>query len=146
MAEGIDSDLNNLVTLMNATKIFPDNLFLEEIVRVARKELSWEVDYIRWVRYRNVDYSCIYLLVWSDKKYFRSKWTISFTKREAAAYRYFRNILKEDPVFFVPKVFDEVSSNRVLTTEMVDGVSLEHVWKYWITDNTKIEGEEGPNH
>jgi len=92
VAEGIDSDLNNLVTLMNATKIFPDNLFLEEIVRVARKELSWEVDYIR----------------------------------EAAAYRYFRNILKEDPVFFVPKVFDEVSSNRVLTTEMVDGVSLEH--------------------
>ena len=48
MAEGIDSDLNNLVTLMNATKIFPDNLFLEEIVRVARKELAWEVDYFRY--------------------------------------------------------------------------------------------------
>ena len=47
VAEGIDSDLNNLVTLMNATKIFPDNLFLDEIVRVARKELSWEVDYYR---------------------------------------------------------------------------------------------------
>ena len=47
VAEGIDSDLNNLVTLMNATKMFPDSLFLEEIVRVARKELSWEVDYIR---------------------------------------------------------------------------------------------------
>ena len=48
VAEGIDSDLNNLVTLMNATKIFPDNLFLEEIVRVARKELAWEVDYFRY--------------------------------------------------------------------------------------------------
>ena len=48
MAEGIDSDLNNLVTLMNATKIFPDSMFLEEIVRVARKELAWEVDYFRY--------------------------------------------------------------------------------------------------
>jgi len=91
VAEGIDSDLNNLVTLMNATKIFPDNLFLEEIVRVARKELSWEVDYYR----------------------------------EAAAYKYFGNILKDDPIFFVPRVFDEVSGKRILTTEMVDGVSLE---------------------
>ena len=51
MAEGIDSDLNNLVTLMNATKMFPDSLFLDEIVRVARKELSWEVDYIRSFKY-----------------------------------------------------------------------------------------------
>jgi len=91
VAEGIDSDLNNLVTLMNATKIFPDNLFLEEIVRVARKELAWEVDYFR----------------------------------EAAAYKYFGEIMGDDPIFFVPKVYDEVSGARILTTEMVDGVSLE---------------------
>ena len=49
VAEGIDSDLNNLVTLMNATKLFPDSLFLDEIVRVARKELAWEVDYFRYL-------------------------------------------------------------------------------------------------
>jgi len=107
VAEGIDSDLNNLVTLMNATKIFPDNLFLDEIVRVARKELSWEVDYYR----------------------------------EAAAYKYFGNILKDDPIFFVPRVFDDVSGKRVLTTEMVDGVSLEQACDLESQEKRNIIGD-----
>ena len=47
VAEGIDSDINNLVSILNATRLVPDALFLDELVRVARKELAWEVDYVR---------------------------------------------------------------------------------------------------
>ena len=47
VADGIDSDINNLVSILNATGLVPDGLFLDDLVRVARKELAWEVDYIR---------------------------------------------------------------------------------------------------
>ena len=52
---------------------------------------------------------------------------VSHVPREAAAYKYFGEIMGDDPIFFVPKVYDEVSGARILTTEMVDGVSLEQV-------------------
>lgn len=107
VAEGIDSDLNNLVTLMNATKIFPDTLFLPEIVRVARKELAWEVDYVR----------------------------------EAAAYRYFSDLLVDDPFFFVPKAFEEVSGKKVITTEFVDGIPLDQVCELECQDTRNKVGE-----
>ncbi|GBP54773.1 Atypical kinase COQ8A, mitochondrial [Eumeta japonica] len=42
VAKGINSDIDNLVW-----NIFPKGLFIDNIVEVAKKELSWEVDYIR---------------------------------------------------------------------------------------------------
>ncbi len=36
-----------------------------------------------------------------------------------------RNLLKGDPVFVVPEVFDELSSRRVITMELVHGVPLD---------------------
>lgn len=47
VADGIDSDINNLVSILNMTRLVPDALFMDELVRVARKELAWEVDYVR---------------------------------------------------------------------------------------------------
>ncbi|CAH1388843.1 unnamed protein product [Nezara viridula] len=47
VAEGIDSDIENLVGVMNLWNVFPEGLFLEKIIEVAKKELAWEVDYVR---------------------------------------------------------------------------------------------------
>lgn len=36
-----------------------------------------------------------------------------------------RELLKDDPFFFVPEVIDELSSKLVLTTELVPGFPLD---------------------
>ncbi|WKY00066.1 hypothetical protein Q1695_014721 [Nippostrongylus brasiliensis] len=47
---GIDSDINNLVSVLSIGGIFPKGLFLENFVEVARKELAEECDYMREAR------------------------------------------------------------------------------------------------
>ncbi|XP_013189138.1 atypical kinase COQ8B, mitochondrial isoform X1 [Amyelois transitella] len=47
VAKGINSDIDNLVGVMKVWNIFPKGMFIENIVEVAKKELSWEVDYLR---------------------------------------------------------------------------------------------------
>uniref|UniRef100_A0A0V0G8Q0 Putative aarf domain-containing protein kinase 4 n=1 Tax=Triatoma dimidiata TaxID=72491 RepID=A0A0V0G8Q0_TRIDM len=47
VAKGIDSDIENLVAVLNLWNIFPEGMFIDKLVEVAKKELSWEVDYIR---------------------------------------------------------------------------------------------------
>ncbi|VDM55197.1 unnamed protein product [Angiostrongylus costaricensis] len=47
---GIDSDINNLVSILSVGGIFPKGLFLEKFVEVARKELAEECDYMREAR------------------------------------------------------------------------------------------------
>uniref|UniRef100_A0A069DW72 ABC1 atypical kinase-like domain-containing protein n=1 Tax=Panstrongylus megistus TaxID=65343 RepID=A0A069DW72_9HEMI len=47
VAKGIDSDIENLVAVLNLWNVFPEGMFIDKIVEVAKKELSWEVDYIR---------------------------------------------------------------------------------------------------
>ncbi|XP_046383154.1 atypical kinase COQ8B, mitochondrial isoform X1 [Ischnura elegans] len=47
VAKGIDSDIDNLVSVLKIWKIFPDGMFIDNIVSVAKRELSWEVDYER---------------------------------------------------------------------------------------------------
>lgn len=45
--------------------------------------------------------------------------------REAACARKFKELVKDDPFFYVPAVIDELSSMRVLTTELVPGFPLD---------------------
>ncbi|XP_047040351.1 atypical kinase COQ8B, mitochondrial-like isoform X1 [Helicoverpa zea] len=47
VAKGINSDIDNLVGVMKVWNMFPKGMFIDNIVEVAKKELSWEVDYIR---------------------------------------------------------------------------------------------------
>ncbi|RZF39889.1 hypothetical protein LSTR_LSTR010517 [Laodelphax striatellus] len=47
VAESIESDIENLVSLLKVWKVFPEGLFIDNIVEVAKRELSWEVDYVR---------------------------------------------------------------------------------------------------
>jgi aarF domain-containing kinase len=103
VAESIDSDVNNLLSILSMAKIMPDGLFLEKAADVARKELAWETDYIR----------------------------------EAESSGKFRTLLCDDPSFVVPRVISELSSKRVLTTEMVYGIPMDQVVQ--LDQQTKTE-------
>jgi aarF domain-containing kinase len=47
VAKSIDSDLNNLSILLNASRLLPKGLFLDKTIANARIELAWECDYLR---------------------------------------------------------------------------------------------------
>lgn len=47
VAEGIQSDIDNLVGVLKVWNIFPEGMFIDNVVEVAKRELSWEVDYVR---------------------------------------------------------------------------------------------------
>ncbi|BET01424.1 ABC1 family [Nesidiocoris tenuis] len=47
VAAGINSDIENLVSVLNIWNVFPPGMFIDKLVEVAKKELSWEVDYLR---------------------------------------------------------------------------------------------------
>ncbi|XP_054759044.2 atypical kinase COQ8B, mitochondrial-like [Lytechinus pictus] len=91
VAQGIESDINNLMMLLKMWNVLPEGLYAESAIEVAKKELGWEVDYIR----------------------------------EAECCEKFRKLIEGDPIFMVPKVIPELSTKEVITTELVDGISLE---------------------
>ncbi|KAJ2228072.1 hypothetical protein IWW45_006760 [Coemansia sp. RSA 485] len=47
VASSIDSDLNNMQSLLVMSKLLPRGMYLENTIKVARKELHWECDYQR---------------------------------------------------------------------------------------------------
>lgn len=47
VAQGINSDINNLLTILNYWDIIPKGVYIDNLVAVARRELAWEVDYVR---------------------------------------------------------------------------------------------------
>lgn len=47
VAKGIESDLDNLAAILKLWDVFPKGMFLENLMAVAKRELAWEVDYIR---------------------------------------------------------------------------------------------------
>mmetsp|Transcript_16051 Transcript_16051/g.35727 ORF Transcript_16051/g.35727 Transcript_16051/m.35727 type:complete len:610 (-) Transcript_16051:63-1892(-) len=100
VAESIDSDLNNLTMLVKATGLAPPGLFIDEVIRVGREELRVECDYVR----------------------------------EAENQTRFRKLLLSDDVLSgpecklsVPRVIPELSTKRVLTTEMAPGGTIDKV-------------------
>ena len=95
VADSISSDLNNLKLLVSATNLLPPGLYIDEIIKVARVELSEECDYVTELnsqaRYKEN--------VQSDK---------TLSKRA-----------------YVPAVFPEVSSPHVLCSEYVEGIPID---------------------
>ncbi|KAJ2326596.1 hypothetical protein GGI00_004701, partial [Coemansia sp. RSA 2681] len=47
VASSIDSDLDNLQSLLLMSKLLPRGMYLDNTIKVARKELHWECDYTR---------------------------------------------------------------------------------------------------
>jgi len=95
VGESIESDLNNLKRLVTMTNLLPSGLFVDQIIKVARDELSEECDYNTemksQIRYR--------ALVQAD------------------------DVLRK--VAFVPQVYPELCTNRILTSDYVRGVPID---------------------
>lgn len=47
VAAGIESDVDNLMSLLKIWDVFPKGLFIDNLVEVAKRELRWEVNYKR---------------------------------------------------------------------------------------------------
>ncbi|CAL8313913.1 unnamed protein product [Lota lota] len=91
VAQSINSDVNNLMTVLSMSNALPEGLFPEHLIDVMRRELALECDYIR----------------------------------EAQCALKFKELLKDQPFFYVPDVIAELSSTHVLTTELVAGFPLD---------------------
>ncbi|XP_057378763.1 atypical kinase COQ8B, mitochondrial-like isoform X1 [Daphnia carinata] len=95
VAKGIESDINNLVAVMNMWNIIPKGMYMEEFIKVAKVELAWEVDYLR----------------------------------EAECARKFAELIKDMPYYKIPAIIDELSTKQVITSEYVEGISMEECMK-----------------
>nr|XP_033812745.1 atypical kinase COQ8A, mitochondrial-like [Geotrypetes seraphini] len=91
IAQSIDSDVRNLMAVLNLSNALPEGLFPEHAIDVLSRELTLECDY----------------------------------RREAVCTKEFQKMMQGDPFFFVPSVIDDLSSQRVLTTELVPGFPLD---------------------
>lgn len=47
VGKSIESDINNLITLLNFWNILPRGLYVDSVINVAKRELNWEIDYVR---------------------------------------------------------------------------------------------------
>ena len=95
VAESINSDIDSLLSILVLSNLLPEGLFLEQAADVARRELAWEVDYIREAKN-------------SDR---------------------FRKLLENNGNYFVAEHIPNLTTTRILTTELVQGVPLDDVQK-----------------
>lgn len=95
VARSIESDIDNLVSMLKVWSVFPPGMFIDNIVKVAKRELAWEVDY----------------------------------NREAEYTTNFADMIKDYPEFKVPIVAKDLTTERVITTEFVPGVPMDHCFE-----------------
>ncbi|XP_060607544.1 atypical kinase COQ8B, mitochondrial-like [Ruditapes philippinarum] len=95
VAKSIESDINNLMSVLSVWNVLPKGLYVDSVIEVAKKELAWEVDYMR----------------------------------EADCSKQFRELLKDDPAFYIPANIDELTTSQVLTTEYVEGLPLDRTFE-----------------
>eukprot|EP00040_Diaphanoeca_grandis_P034634 m.215806 g.215806 ORF g.215806 m.215806 type:complete len:713 (+) comp33193_c0_seq1:212-2350(+) len=91
VAESIDSDISNLMMVLNGTGLLPKGLYIDNVLAETKIELRQECDYVR----------------------------------EATCCVKFKELLQDVPNVQVLTVVPELSTERVLTTEMLYGVTLE---------------------
>ncbi|GMF48736.1 unnamed protein product [Phytophthora fragariaefolia] len=94
VAESIGSDLSNLKRLVTYTNILPRGLYIDEIIRVGKEELTAECDYLN----------------------------------EAVNQERFRELIEKSGMgekYVVPRVYTELSTARILTTQLISGVAVD---------------------
>ncbi|TRY67370.1 hypothetical protein TCAL_12094 [Tigriopus californicus] len=91
VAQGIESDISNLLGVLNMAKILPEGLFLDSVIDHMKVELAQECDY----------------------------------KREAECATKMKSLLRSSPQYLVPEVINELSTQQVLTSEMIEGLTID---------------------
>eukprot|EP00198_Chlamydomonas_reinhardtii_P013183 XP_001702520.1 ubiquinone biosynthesis protein [Chlamydomonas reinhardtii] len=97
VARSIESDVDNLMRLIAVANVLPRGMYVENAVKVAKRELALECDY-------TYELAC------------QQRFRRLFAADPALA-----------PHFHVPDVVPQLSSARVLTTEWVQGVPIDRV-------------------
>lgn len=95
VAKSIESDIDNLIGLLKVWDVFPPGMFIDNVVKVAKRELIWECDY----------------------------------NREADYTEKFRELIGPYQEYRVPKVNRELTTQCVLSTELVPGVPLDQCFE-----------------
>lgn len=98
VANSIESDLRNLSMLVKWSGLAPKGLFIENVIRVGQQELQVECDY----------------------------------KRELLNQRRIKQLVESDPLltenkFVVPDVFDDLTTDEILTSEYRPGGTIDKV-------------------
>ncbi|MFH4977552.1 hypothetical protein AB6A40_004261 [Gnathostoma spinigerum] len=88
VADGIDSDINNLISILNIGGLFPKGMFLENFVMVARRELKLECDYRREARAINTFRS----LLANDPNFYVPEVVDDLTTKEVLTTEYVKGI------------------------------------------------------
>ncbi|KAH7642962.1 abc1-like protein 2 [Dermatophagoides farinae] len=95
VAESIESDIKNVLTIIKYANIFPEGLFIDHIMNYAKVELAWEVDYCR----------------------------------EAQCQIRYGDLIREhsypEENLRVPRVYESLSTRKVLTTELISGIPID---------------------
>jgi aarF domain-containing kinase len=102
VADSIDSDIANVMRLVRWTNFAPPGLYIDEVMRVARKELKLECDYVH-----------------------EAKMQTKYRKLLMDAQD--GGNAPESFAFRVPRVHPAFSTERVITTEFIHGVALDQV-------------------
>ena len=110
VAKGIESDINNLVAIMKVWNILPEGLFVNEFIEVAKRELSWEVDYVR-----EAEATRRFKSLLKDNPDYKVPAVIG------------KLLFNRFVIFFlnVSNRTDGLCSKQVFTTEFVEGISME---------------------
>lgn len=109
VADSIDSDIENVMRLVRWTNFAPKGLYIDEVMRVARKELKLECDYVHEAKMQEEYHSLLY------------------GEEQEMARNQHHMMNGIDVQFVVPRVQHELSTERVLTSEWVRGVPLDQV-------------------
>ena len=95
VAESIESDLNNLKTLITMANVVPKGVYIDQIIKVAGSELKEECNYIK----------------------------------EASSQMTYRSLLQKENILSkhtdVPLVYTELSTDRVMISQLVPGIALD---------------------
>ncbi|KAJ3215268.1 hypothetical protein HK099_006448, partial [Clydaea vesicula] len=97
VASSIDSDLDNLRSLLVFSNLLPKGLYLDSTIKAARVELSLECDYERELKYMDKFHDLV---------------------------KYNKNL---NNFFYVPKTFKSISTKRVLVSEFKKGISIGNI-------------------
>ncbi|KAK3696377.1 hypothetical protein QZH41_020250 [Actinostola sp. cb2023] len=134
VAESIDSDIDNLMTVLKITKLIPEEYFVQAAMDVARRELAWEVDYIREANSSSkrftIQVGCqiVFDLI---QKWQLHNFQVNFEKSAGGNVPLFSSgdgkMIENQTHFYVPEVIDELTSKQVLTAELIEGTPLDKI-------------------
>src|SRR3989449_3621280 len=94
-----------------------------DIEQLARMDLS-ALKFVIWIITRFVDVNGIIDLMGVYHEFQRTIYEEIDYVREAANARRFKEMFKDDPLIYIPRVYDQYVSRRLLVLEWIDGIKI----------------------